>query len=118
MLTDLFFTNVAYASLDSFIAHVNKIIINPLLIFLFSLALFYFLYGMFDFIANQENEEKKEAGKSHMLWGIVGIVIMLGVFTILNIIMKTFNIEGVNPKEGTVELPDYTPPLKEHFLNN
>jgi len=108
---DLFFTNVAYASVDSFVSNVNKLIINPLIILLFALAVVYFLYGIFEFISNQENEEKKTTGKSHMIWGIIGIVIMMGVFTILNIIMSTFNIpkSQINPEEGTVNLPAYNP---------
>ncbi|MCX6751652.1 MAG: hypothetical protein NT161_02715 [Candidatus Nomurabacteria bacterium] len=109
MLTDLFFTNVAYASVDSFVSNANKFIINPLIILLFALAVVYFLYGVFEFISNSENEEKKTTGKSHMIWGVVGIVIMMGVFTILSIIMKTFNIENIDPKTGKVELPAYNP---------
>ena len=112
---DLLFTNIAYASVDSFVSNVNRLIINPLIILLFGLAVVYFLYGIFEFISNQENEEKKTTGKNHMIWGIIGIVIMMGVFTILNIIMRTFNIEGINPEEGTVQLNDYEPPLKEYF---
>ena len=112
---DLLFTNIAYASVDSFVSNVNKLIINPLIILLFGLAVVYFLYGIFEFISNQENEEKKTTGKNHMIWGIIGIVIMMGVFTILNIIMATFNIEGISPEEGTVQLNDYEPPLKEYF---
>ena len=115
MLTDFFFTNMAYASVDSFVSNVNRLIINPIILLLFGLAVVYFLYGIFEFISNQENEEKKTTGKNHMIWGIIGIVIMMGVFTILNIIMRTFNIEGINPEEGTVQLNDYEPPLKEYF---
>lgn len=103
---DLFFTNVAYASVDSFVMNVNKLIINPLIAFIFALALVYFLYGIFEFISNAENEEKKTTGKNHMIWGIIGIVIMMGVFTILNMIMNTFNIKGINPQQGTVNLPE------------
>jgi len=108
---DLFFTNVAYASesVDVFVSNVNKLIINPLIVLLFGLAVVYFLYGVFQFISNSENEEAKTKGKSHMIWGIIGIVIMMGVFTILNIIMNTFNIQGINPQQGTVQLPDYNP---------
>jgi len=106
---DLLFTNVAYASVDSFISNVNKLIINPLIIFLFALAVVYFLYGVFEFISNQDNEEAKTKGKSHMIWGVIGIVIMMGVFTILNMIINTFNIQGINPQEGTVNLPEYNP---------
>jgi uncharacterized membrane protein YidH (DUF202 family) len=109
MFTDLFFTNIAYASVDSFVAKVNELIINPLIIFLFALAVVYFLYGVFEFISNGDSEEAKTKGKNHIIWGIVGIVIMMGVFTILNMIMNTFNIENIDPKEGTVELPDYNP---------
>jgi len=108
---DLFFINVAYASesLNDFIFKVNKMIINPLIILLFALALVFFLYGVFEFIANQDNEEKKTKGKSHMLWGIIGITIMIGVFALMNIIINTFGIDGINPEEGTVELEDYNP---------
>ena len=95
---------IAYASLDSFIANVDRMIINPLILFLFALAVVFFLYGVLEFIFNQENEEKKTTGKSHMLWGIVGIAIMLGVWTLLNMIINTFDIKGIDPEQGTVDL--------------
>ncbi|MEI8270304.1 MAG: hypothetical protein WCG45_02960 [bacterium] len=104
---DLFFINIAYASetMDEFIGKVDKLIINPLIILLFALALAFFLYGVLEFIFNQENEEKKTSGKSHMIWGIVGIVVMMSVFSLLQIIMNTFGIEGIDPEQGTVILP-------------
>jgi zinc transporter ZupT len=105
LFLDLFGTKVAYASLDSFIGNVEINIVNPLIGFLFAVALVYFLYGGLEFIMNQANEEKKTSGKSHMLWGVIGIVIMMGVWGILNIIIKTFNIQGVEPQKGTVSLP-------------
>ncbi|MFA5936899.1 MAG: hypothetical protein WC822_03405 [Candidatus Paceibacterota bacterium] len=103
---DLFFTNVAYASVDSIVYSINRLIINPLIVFIFALAVVYFLYGIFQFVANQDNEEKKTTGKNHMMWGIIGIVVMMGVFTILNIIMDTFNIKGIDPQNGQVDLPE------------
>ena len=106
---DLFSTKVAYASVDSFVSSLNNHIVNPIIILLFGLAVVYFLYGVFEFISNQENEEKKTTGKSHMIWGIVGIVIMMGVFTILNMIINTFNIRGIDPEQGTVHIHDYNP---------
>ena len=95
---------IAYASLDSFISNVDRMIINPLILFLFALAVVFFLFGVLEFIFNQENEEKKTTGKSHMLWGIVGIAIMLGVWTLLNMIINTFDIKGIDPEQGTVDL--------------
>jgi succinate dehydrogenase/fumarate reductase cytochrome b subunit len=106
-MLDLFLPNVAYASesIDQFILNLNKFIINPLILLLFALAVAYFVYGVFEFLMNQENDEKKTTGKKHMLWGIVGITIMMGVFAILHLILNTLNIQGINPEEGTVTLP-------------
>lgn len=100
--------NIAYASLDEFLGKVNAQVINPLIGFLFALAIAFFLYGIVEFIWNQTNEEKKTAGKSHMLWGIIGITIMLGVWTIMSMLLNTLNIpkSEIDPKEGKVELGD------------
>ena len=102
---DLFSVNIAHANFDTFLSSVDRLIINPLIVLLFALALLFFLYGMLEFLVNQANDEKRTTGKSHMIWGIVGITIMFGVFAIMNMILNTFNIRGINPEEGKVELP-------------
>lgn len=106
---NLFTVNVAYASVDSFILNLNRTIINPLILLLFALAVAFFLYGILEFLSNQEKEEKRTEGKRHMIWGIIGMTIMMGVFAIMNLILNTLNIEGINPEEGTVQFEDYNP---------
>jgi len=102
---------IAYAgSLDTFIGNVNRLIINPLILLLFALAVALFLYGMLQFFTNQQSEEKKTAGKQHMIWGVIGMTIMMGVFFLMNLILSTLNIKGIDPKAGTVDkLDDYNP---------
>ncbi len=56
---------------------------------MFALAVLYFLYGVSEFIRNQDNEEAQTAGKQHMFWGVVGVFLMMAVFGILGIIEKT-----------------------------
>ncbi len=116
---NLFFIKIAYASVDSFVANVDRLIINPLITFLFALALAYFLYGVLEFFLNQENEEKRTASKKHMLWGVIGLTIMMGVWAILGIILNTLNISEseINPEQGTVKLKDYTPPANNNLPN-
>ena len=108
---DFLSANIAYASVDSFIANANRLIINPLITLLFALAMVFFLYGVVEFLFNQANEEKKTSGKSHMLWGIIGITIMMGVWAILGIVLNTLGIpkSEINPEEGYVNLPEYEP---------
>ena len=95
----------------------NSEIVNPLNTLLFALAVVYFLYGVFEFISNQENEENKTTGKSHMLWGVIGITIMMGVWAILNLVLSTIGVDSdikINQSgnQGSVQinLPKYTPP--------
>jgi len=106
---DFLSTKIAYAAstdFNGFIGNVNSMIINPLIGLLFALAIVYFLYGVFEFLSNQANEEKKTTGKSHMMWGIIGITIMMGVWTILSIMLNTLGIDKsqINPEQGTVNL--------------
>ncbi|MEK9181703.1 MAG: hypothetical protein AAB786_01660 [Patescibacteria group bacterium] len=115
---DFFSTKVAYANrFDDFLKNVNSEIVNPLITLLFALAVVYFLYGVFEFISNQENEENKTTGKSHMLWGVIGITIMMGVWAILNLVLSTIGVDSdikINQSgnQGSVQinLPKYTPP--------
>src|SRR3989344_6317145 len=91
----LFSPNIAYADLDSFLGKINAQIVNPLITLLFALAIGFFLWGVVEFIINQSSEEKKTSGKNHMIWGIVGIAIMLGVWGILNVILSTLGITDI-----------------------
>jgi len=107
---DLFSTKIAYAAstnLNDFIKNVDNMIVNPLISLLFALAVVYFLYGVFEFLVNQTSEEKKTSGKSHMLWGIIGITIMLGVWAILSIILNTLGLSGqiqINQNTSSINL--------------
>ncbi len=91
---DFFSTKIAYAAdVNTFVANVSTQIINPLIKVLFALAVIFFLYGVFEFLINQENDEKRTSGKKHMIWGVIGIAIMMGVFTIMGMIIQTLGIQ-------------------------
>lgn len=78
----------------SFMARVYDIIINPLIVFLFALALVFFLFGMFKFFVNRDkNAEKVKEGKNHMFWGIIGMFIMISVFGIMRLIINTLGAD-------------------------
>jgi len=101
------FIPVAYAAnskLDTLIRTVDSLIINPIIIFMFAAAFVYFLIGVVEFLGNTDNEEKRTTGKKHMLWGVVGMLIMIGVFTIMRVLIDTFGITGINEHGGAVNL--------------
>ncbi len=74
------------ATVSEAMGRINDAIITPIITGLFALAVAYFLYGLFRFIQNQDNEEAQSEGKRHMFWAIAGIAIMFAVQGILGLI--------------------------------
>ena len=64
-------------------------IVNPVIYFIFAVALMYFLYGVLIFILNADDETKRQVGKQHMFWGLIGLFIMVSVYGIIGIIIGT-----------------------------
>ena len=79
---------------DTFLGKVNENIINPAIQFSFIIATVVFLYGVLQFIRNTKDPKEREKGKDHIMWGIVGFLIMFGVYSIINILMNTFGFAG------------------------
>lgn len=68
------------------INRVSREVIKPIITLLITLAVLYFLYGFMEFFTAGDNEEKRTTGKQHMLWGIIGLFIMVSATGILNLI--------------------------------
>ncbi|HOO47921.1 MAG TPA: hypothetical protein PL034_00500 [Candidatus Paceibacterota bacterium] len=79
----------AEASVESFINTINKVVINPIIYFLFSLGTILFLFGIVRFFLNPTDETIRKESKNHMVWGLIGMFIMVSVFGIMNLIVKT-----------------------------
>ncbi len=80
------------ASLDNIILKANSLIINPLIILMFSFALVGFLWGVKDYIAGADDQEARSKGAQHMLWGIVGMTIMVSTFAIMRLVLQSFGL--------------------------
>ena len=99
-------TPVAYASLDTFFKKLNEHIFNPIIYLLIGIAVIYFIYGIFEYIQGSDNEEVRTKGQKHMLWGLVGLSIMVSVFFIIKVILGTFGIteEQIDVETGEVNI--------------
>jgi hypothetical protein len=58
-----------------------------------SLAIVYFLWGVAKFI-RAEDDKGREEGKKQILWGLVGLFVMLSVWGLLNVLKTTFPLEN------------------------
>lgn len=102
------FTIIAYAdSLDNLLGKVNDKIINPVIELSFVVALVLFLWGVMQYIRGSGQQDARKKGTQHMLWGIVGFLIMFCVFGIITLLTRTLGITGVtmNGKEQKFDPP-------------
>lgn len=73
------------------ISNVNNIIINPIIILAFAVALVFFIYGVLEYIwKSQSNPAKIKEGRSHMIWGLFGMFIMISVFGLFKFLLNSF----------------------------
>jgi predicted cobalt transporter CbtA len=98
----------AYADgFDAVLYRINANIINPAIEFAFIIAFVIFIWGVFQFIAGAGDVTKRQLGKDHMLWGLVGFLIMFGVYGLITILANTIGVTGLtlSQKQQT-----FTPP--------
>ncbi|HUQ30218.1 MAG TPA: hypothetical protein VM103_01720 [Candidatus Paceibacterota bacterium] len=98
----LFVPSAVHAAtrLTTFYAFLGKVvdqIINPIILLLASAAFILFLWGVFEFIRDAEDEGKREEGRRAMLWGLIGLVIIFGAYGIINLALATFDIDPIDP---------------------
>lgn len=86
----IFLPAISFAQLGTIDTFFNKIIgfINNILIpLIFGLALLVFIYGVYKyFILGGSNEEEQKKGKQLVLWAVIGFVLMVSIWGIVNII--------------------------------
>lgn len=66
--------------------------IIPLLI---SVALVVFIIGVVKFIAGADNEEKRKEGRQFIIWGIVGLFVIVSVWGLVSVLQNTFFSGGL-----------------------
>jgi uncharacterized membrane protein YidH (DUF202 family) len=72
-----------------FLGKVQDAILTPIITLLSLGAFVLFVWGVVQMIASSEDEEKRKTGQQHMIWGIIGLVIIFGANAIISLIKAT-----------------------------
>lgn len=86
-----FGTNGFFGLLDA-----ANTLINRLIPFIIALTVLVFLWGVFKFVLSNDAEGRKEA-RGYMVWGIVSLFIMVSVWGLVNILVRTFSLNTNAP---------------------
>jgi zinc transporter ZupT len=84
------------SELTSFVESILGLIDSVVIPVIFAVAFLVFIWGVYRyFIAGAAQEEKRDEGKKFVLWGIIGFVVMISVWGIVNLLVTTlgFNSE-------------------------
>lgn len=75
-----------------FVAKFNEVILIPFIGLLAAVAFLVFIWGCAQYIFNAANENSREEGIKHITWGIIGLVIMMTAWGIMQVATGTFGL--------------------------
>lgn len=71
---------------------INKYLI-PLLI---GVAALMFLWGVYEFITSAGDEEKRKVGKNHIIYGLIGLVVMVAFWALVTALKDYFQLTNIS----------------------
>ena len=84
----MFINTVFAATIEEIISKTISQVVQPFIAFLFVLATVVFIYGVVEFIYGAEDDKKREQGKQHIMWGILGLFIMTAAAGIMWVLAR------------------------------
>ncbi len=87
--------NTNTISFNQLLSNIITQIVNPIIMLLAGAAFILFLYEVYQLIRNGGGDTGLADAKRGILWSLIGLVIIFGVFGILNIVTSTFHLNKV-----------------------
>lgn len=73
-------------------------LIKSIIPFLMALAVVGFIYGIIQYFLNPDNEEKRKKGKTYIIWGLIGLFVIVSMWGLVSVLSDTFGIKAVIPQ--------------------
>jgi hypothetical protein len=85
-------TGGSITTIQSLICKLNEIL-GAILPFLIALGVLYFVWGVVQFVIASD-EEAKTTGRNRMIYGIIGLVVIVGMWGLVRIVTNTFGLNN------------------------
>lgn len=90
--------NISFTSVGNIFNFFSCTLIKSVVPFLFSLATAAFIWGIIQYFLNPDNEEKRKAGKSYMIWGLIALFVMISMWGLVGVFSDTFGVKTLIPQ--------------------
>lgn len=86
---------------------VNRItdLLDSIIPILFFIATIVFFWGVIIYITSGGDEEKRKEGRSFIIYGLIGLFVMVAVWGIVNVLVGFFFPGGAGPAPRLPDLP-------------
>lgn len=75
-------------------------LLNAVVPVLIALAVVYFVWGVVTYVISSD-EEAKKTGRDRIIFGIIGLAVIIGLWGLVNLLKNTFQLNN----QGTEQLP-------------
>ncbi|MFA4975683.1 MAG: hypothetical protein WC839_03815 [Candidatus Paceibacterota bacterium] len=83
---------------QDFLVYIGCIFSGSVIPLIFILTVVVFIWGVVQYVINDNEESKKAKGKMFMIYGIIGLTVMVGMWGLVNIVGNTFGVEYIIPQ--------------------
>ncbi len=73
------------------LCYITNIINDAVIPLIFAVAVVMFIWGVLQYVI-QDSEEAKTKGKDFMIWGIIGLTVMVSIWGLVSILATTFGV--------------------------
>jgi hypothetical protein len=82
------------SAISGILSKVMDNVVIPLVEFVFALAMVLFFWGIFQYFIKSDDGAKRAEGAQSILWGIVGMFIMVSVWGIIRFVLSSINVQS------------------------
>ena len=81
------------STLSNLVTGIVDSIVQPLVLVLFVVATVVFMWGIFGLIAHADDEQARSDGKQHILWGVIGMAIMISAYGVVRLLAASAGVQ-------------------------
>lgn len=74
------------------VSKIVSVIVVPIVTVVFALAVLYFVWGAAGLIIYKDDADKRKETEMHILWGVIGMFIMISVYGIIRLIANSIGV--------------------------